>query len=396
MIRGHRNSEAGVGESCSHGRMRVATGAVGNLIGRERQHEPLLARRTASAFATNLCCSPTGTNPADLMLPRDEDSDGQANWYGFSRSNRKPADAKSACRRFGLMTWRANLRAFARQSMRLERGNRGLQQALVAIAFLTLSGLAGARTTIKTIAAHDPLACRQFLDMVKAAGIPEMSDAQLCDFRFERLPPSIAKHFTAIDWKPLEVKDPVAMYRRMWVTNKINDGHNNMHFAPDFLAAARGAAADHNLGFYTAQVRLQGKGPEVTVVKMDVLRGCTKLPAYLKNMPMPFYALYKGPLLQHPLPIYLPPYDGEQMMLWGQDGQQIPYLMHVFYKWESPIIPGRPADYSNVADMNSLVPAKVKSGIYRDTVYLYGRCAYVLRSKTLPTGATTPSKESKP
>lgn len=279
--------------------------------------------------------------------------------------------------------------------MTQERGEHWLCRILVVVTALAFSGAVGAGTTIKTVVAYDHLACRQFLNMVKTAGIPEMSDAQLCDFRFERLSPSIAKHFTAIEWKPLEVKDPVAMYHRMWVANETKDGTENIHFAPDYLGAAREAAADHNLGFYTAQVQLQGKGPAVTVVKMDVLRACTKLPAYLRNMPMPFYALYKGVTLQHPLPIDPPPNFGLQMMLWDRDGQQIPYMMQVLYEWGGPV-PFHPVDYSNEVDMNSLVPAKAKSGIYRDTVYMYGRCGYDLSSKTKPIGTPTSSKESKP
>lgn len=275
------------------------------------------------------------------------------------------------------------------------REGQRLGRAAVVIAAMAFSGVVGA-TTIQTVVAYDPVACSQFLNMVKMAGVPDMSDAQLCDFRFERLPPAITKHFVAIAWKPLVVEDPVAMYRRMWQAHEIKGDANNLHPGPDLIRAAQQAAADHNLGFYTAQVQLQGKGPMITVVKMDVMRSCTIPPSYMMPIGLPFYALYKSSSLQEPLAIDPPPDDGEQMMLWKGKALRVPVLMNVDMYWLPPSIGDVPMVYFNQLTMNSLEPSGVKSGMYRDTVYSYGRCAYNLLSKTKPTGTKEMRKESMP
>lgn len=278
-----------------------------------------------------------------------------------------------------------------RKTVRYTARDTHVFRMLVAVAALILSSVAAAGTTIKTVVAYDALACRQFLDMAKAAGIPEMSDAQLCDFRFERLSPSVAKHFAAIDWKPLKVEDPVAMYGHMWIANKgvhVVDGPQ----WSSLMNATRDAAADHNLGFYTAQVQLQGKGPVVTVLKADVVRGCSVLPQYLKDMPIPFYAVYKGPSLQHPIPFWLPP-ENTQMMLWKNKGLRIPVLTEVSPWWIRAV---GMSYYFNQLTLQSLIPSPLNNSMYPDTIYNYGRCDYNLTSKTKPLGTDAAIRESQP
>ncbi|MDE2154593.1 MAG: hypothetical protein KGJ32_01675 [Xanthomonadaceae bacterium] len=265
---------------------------------------------------------------------------------------------------------------------------RWLCQMVVAIVAMGLSGLAGAAgTTIKAIVGRDSLACQQFLAMVKAAGIPDMSDAQLCDFRFARLPVFKANHFTAIDWRPLEVKDPLEMYRHMRMANVQGPPANDGPPWPDLMKAVAEAKADHNLGFRTAQVQLQGKGPEVTVVEMDVIRNCSKLPKYMLHVGVPYYAIYKNVALQHPLRFWIP-HESWQMMLWSHNGLQVPVLLGLQSSWSPPIPQAKLVAYLNTVTLDTLVPNKAATGKFHDTVSNYGSCAYDLWSKTKPNGTT--------
>ena len=243
---------------------------------------------------------------------------------------------------------------------------------------------AGAGATIRTKADGDPVLCGQFLEMINAAGIPEMSDAQLCDFRFDRLLPAKTKHFTTVHWNPLEVKDPVAMYHRMRMANVSGLPSNDGPPWPNLMKALAEAVADHNIAFYTTQVQLQGKGSEVTVVKMDVVRNCRKLPRYMQHMGVPYYAIYKGKTLQHPLRIWIP-HESWQMMLWKHKGLQIPVLLEIWPQWVGHLS-GGPHDYLNIVTLNTLVPDNASAGKFHDTVSNYGTCEYDLWSKTKPTG----------
>lgn len=270
----------------------------------------------------------------------------------------------------------------------------GRGRVLVLALALALSTSAGAVTTIKTSVYNDPLLCKQFFGMVKAAGIPEMSDAQLCDFRFARLPPSIAKRFTAIDWKPLKVKDPVAMYRSMRMANLSRPAGRAGPPWPHLMKAAAEAAADHNLGFYTAKVKLQGKGLDVTVVKMDIVRGCSKLPPSLKTMGIPYYAIYKGATLKHPLRFWIP-LESSEMVFWNGKGINMPVLLTVFPYWGPPIA-GATDTYFNEVTASTLVPDNVKSGPFRDTVSDYGVCQEDMRASTKPAGTSVYTEESQP
>lgn len=260
---------------------------------------------------------------------------------------------------------------------------------VVAMLVLFCATTAGAATTIETSADEDPVLCGQFLEMIKAAGIPEMSDAQLCDFRFEQLPPAKTRHFASVHWDPLEVKDPAAMYYRMRMANVSGPPSNDGPPWPNLMKALAEAVADHNIAFETTQVQLQGKGPEVTVTKMDAVRSCSQLPKYLHVMGVPYYAIYKGKALQHPLRIWIP-HESWQMMLWKHKGLQIPVLLEIWPYWGPPV--PEPHDYLNIVTLDTLVPDEVATGKFRDTVSNYGTCAYDLRPKTKPTGKQAPEK----
>ncbi|WEN14718.1 hypothetical protein PY254_16015 [Rhodanobacter sp. AS-Z3] len=260
---------------------------------------------------------------------------------------------------------------------------------LIVAAMALLCTTAAGAATIKTIVANSPLLCRQFLTMVKVAGVPKMGDKQLCDFRFERLLSSKTKHFTTIDWKPLEVKDPLAMYRHMRMANVQGPPANDGPPWPDLMNAVAEAAADHDVGFYTTQVQLQGKGPKVTVVEMDVLRNCSNLPRFMRHVGVPYFAMYKDVGLQHRLRFWIP-HERSQMMLWNHNGLQMPVLLGIQPYWGAPIGGGLPHSYLNVVTLDTLVPDNMPAGEFHDTVSNYGVCAYDLWSKIKPIGAEPP------
>lgn len=260
-----------------------------------------------------------------------------------------------------------------------------------ATASIVLSSAAGAVTTIETIAAGDHTMCQQFLTMVKSARVPQMSDSQLCNFRFARLPRSITKGFTFPHWTQIQVDDPVDMYVHM-LDSYVQPGSN---FKPPWpaqaKAAVRQAADDQNLVFYTTQVRMGGKGPLITAVQMDIRRECAKLPTYMKYMGVPFVAWFKDAALHHPLPTTGIPYTKELAIREERD-LRIPVLLHVEPLWALPIRASLNPAYSNELSLNSLVPAPVKGDGDPDLVYSYGTCQYNLWSKTKITVTVTPSK----
>jgi len=102
----------------------------------------------------------------------------------------------------------------------------------VALVALMASACVGA-VTIKTELNAKPAMCAQLLHAIKAAGIPQMTDAQLCDFRFANLPPSKTEGFTFPHWLPLAVADPPAMFVRMIKANRAADSVANR---PDYSA----------------------------------------------------------------------------------------------------------------------------------------------------------------
>lgn len=166
-----------------------------------------------------------------------------------------------------------------------------------ALAAMTASIAVGA-VTIKTEINAQPAMCGQLLHMIKAAEIPQMTNAQLCDFRFATLPPSTIKGFTFPHWRPLAVTDAPAMFMQMIKGNRAPD---SVARQPDLSAlhnAAIQAAQDHNLAFYTATLPMGARN--ITFVMMDIQR-CSKLP-YMSVLDHPFYATYEQGDLRVPVP----------------------------------------------------------------------------------------------
>lgn len=172
-------------------------------------------------------------------------------------------------------------------------------RAIVAAATLLFTGLAGAATTIKVDFNSDPATCGALLAMVKAAGVLNMSNEQLCDFRLARLPPSQTKGFAFPTWTAMSVADPAAMHFRLLNANLAPDKVSTYGYPwPDLISGAKQAAADHNLVFHKAALQLEGKGAPLTFVQMDIKR-CSKLP-YMKHVGFPYYAVFDQPDLKKP------------------------------------------------------------------------------------------------
>jgi hypothetical protein len=111
----------------------------------------------------------------------------------------------------------------AHTQVELKTTQHGRAQVLLAVMALACTGTTGAAVSIKTVVNSDPAACGSLLAMVKAAGVLNMSDEQLCDFRFARLPSSQTKGFAFPTWTVLPVDDPPAMYFRLLHANLAPD-----------------------------------------------------------------------------------------------------------------------------------------------------------------------------
>lgn len=79
--------------------------------------------------------------------------------------------------------------------------------------------LAAGVVTIREVVNSNPQLCHQFVDILKTAGVPQMTDAQLCKFHFDQLPASVTKGFTFPQWTELKVTDPLKMYKQMVLAN---------------------------------------------------------------------------------------------------------------------------------------------------------------------------------
>lgn len=91
-------------------------------------------------------------------------------------------------------------------------------RCFVLVGAMACSFGAGA-VSIRQVVNSNPTLCHQFVDILKAADVPHMTDTQLCKFRFDQLPVSLTKDFTFPHWKELKVSDPLQMYKRMVLAN---------------------------------------------------------------------------------------------------------------------------------------------------------------------------------
>ena len=189
-------------------------------------------------------------------------------------------------------------------------------------------GLAGA-TVIKTVVDADHQACGRLLSMIKAAGVTAMTDEQLCDFRFSQLPPSKTNGVSFPHWVEIPVADGPAMYFRLLEANVPPKATSMRGYPwPQQMAGARQAAADKNLAFSKAYLKIEGTGEPVTFVQMDIKR-CSAHP-YMEHMAFPYYAVFRGEGFQHPWPVSTNLADPKQIALWKNN---IPVEISIDNRW---------------------------------------------------------------
>jgi uncharacterized membrane protein YidH (DUF202 family) len=207
-----------------------------------------------------------------------------------------------------------------------EAVNLAWTRSCVAFVSFVCSACVGA-ATIQTVVNDKPPMCAQLQKMIEAAGVPQMTDAQLCDFRFARLPRSMTFGFTFPHWQEIAVADAPSMYLRMLVANRAPRSAApplDLSWARD---RATQAALDHNLAFYRTTLPLDGRN--VTFVAMDIMR-CSKLP-YMRDLGFPYYATYDQPDFREPEPSFTIT-DGVQIALWGKT---TPVRLEIFNHWET-------------------------------------------------------------
>lgn len=93
-----------------------------------------------------------------------------------------------------------------------------LLNCAVSAGVMLISLTAGA-ATIREIVNSNAKLCKQFVGVLKAAGVPNMTNSQLCKFHFDHLPAAMTKGFTFPQWTKLAVADPLVMYKRMVLAN---------------------------------------------------------------------------------------------------------------------------------------------------------------------------------
>jgi hypothetical protein len=252
-------------------------------------------------------------------------------------------------------------------AFRVEVKRHGRVRLLTAMVALACTGTTGAAVSIKTVVNSDPAACGSLLAMVKAAGVLNMSDEQLCDFRFARLPPSQTKGFAFPTWTVLSVDDAPAMYFRLLHANLAPDEVSNYGYPwSDQINAARQAAADNNLVFYKTELQLEGKGSPLTFVQMDI-KQCSKRP-YLKVIGFPAYAVFDQFDLKNPLPVKPSWTSDTQIFLWES---RIPVEINITNQWF------RIDDRSKAMQITMQGLARsAMDGVFHGAIHDYPVCAF--------------------
>lgn len=127
---------------------------------------------------------------------------------------------------------------------------------------MSWSTAAGAGT-IREIVNSNPQLCHQIVDILKTAGVPSMTDAQLCKFHFDQLPASMTKGFAFPQWTELNAADPLETYKQMvlanWPTNQALGAPPQAFFrllrgVYQNYEVLRRATDEHAIHFYTATV----------------------------------------------------------------------------------------------------------------------------------------------
>ncbi|GGA41133.1 hypothetical protein GCM10010981_32920 [Dyella nitratireducens] len=179
--------------------------------------------------------------------------------------------------------------------------------------------------------------CGEFLQMVKEAGVPQMTDDQLCNFRFTKLPPSKTKEFTFPDWKKVAVADPSSTYLTMM---KANRGEHSVANLPlnlsDQIKAVADASSDKNLAFYTGSMTFEGRA--ISFMYMDTLR-CSKKPYMANYPPIKYRAAYEGADLKKTIPSE---FGGSgELAIWKNTN---PVILDSFDRWVAALPGDRPVD----------------------------------------------------
>lgn len=196
-----------------------------------------------------------------------------------------------------------------------------------AFSFVAVAGA----TTMKTVIAFDKKECDVFRKMIVEADVAHLTDKQLCDFRFARLPSSKTAGFTFPHWSQLKVDDPVEVFRKSSEGNMRPNRPVELGYPrPDIIESATIAAGAGNLGFYTTDVQLERKGPTMTLLSADFI----SCPAsdFDDEMGLPALWVFRDRelLRQEPMSPSSLTTDGAQVAL---RGGTVPVTLTIFDRW---------------------------------------------------------------
>ena len=198
-----------------------------------------------------------------------------------------------------------------------------------------LFSLAAGAVNIRENVNSRPELCRQFADIIKASGVSNMTDAQLCHFRFDQLPAVAAAGFTFPTWKPLKVSDPLVMYKRMVLANwgaDWADSATPQQFFGNYIQGlyqgyeeATLATREHAVSFYTATLPTSkwfGHASQPETLKrvsmnFHLLQMRINFCADKKLRSAPYYAVSYKPDLNNPFDSTA--LDGSTIALWHGD-----------------------------------------------------------------------------
>jgi hypothetical protein len=246
--------------------------------------------------------------------------------------------------------------------------------ARVPWAALAVASTATAGTvTMHTITDFDKTTCAAFRKMVVAADIAGMTDQQLCDFRFARLPASATKGFTFPRWKELKVSDPVETFRSVSLGNMHRAGHTAGYPTDLVLESVSVNSKANNLRFYTTDVQYQGKGPVATLLLADVV-SCPK-GTFNNEMDAPALFSFNDQNLtkQEPMDPSSAASAGTELAFWKGN---IPVVLSISNRWIK--LSSQPGPGLDVELMSWY---RRKDGDDPEYIYEYPVCAVTLKKR---------------
>ena len=226
-----------------------------------------------------------------------------------------------------------------------------LARGIVLVGAMAWSLGAGAVTITRSVN-RSPELCRQFLTMIKAAGVPYMTDSKLCDLSFAKVPASKSFGFTFPIWKVLPVADAKEMYVKMVLANRAAypKGPRLTRNFDSVLASLRNEIKHHNVTFYTTTLPItlwssapslkpaqrKAMPPSLTLVEMRIPDCSRSRTNFVGGRS---YAFFTKPDLTASIP-QLSLYDGSEIALWKDPhGKEWPVAIEVPPYW----FPGTPA-----------------------------------------------------